>query len=131
MGPRADSARRAAMALVCLLALAFPQLAAGSGNGLYEPFPEAAVKKRAERYVEQLRGRIPAAQPRFTDAQLTRGAFVAGAAPLPRPTPAADSATGRAGDSAADGVPFVVQLFVLLGLLAVPMLALRARARVA
>ena len=27
---------------------------AQSGNGLYEPFPEAAVKKRAERYVGRL-----------------------------------------------------------------------------
>jgi len=53
-----------------------PRALAQSGNGLYEPFPEAAVKKRAQRYVEGLRGRTAEPGRRYSDAELAAGAFV-------------------------------------------------------
>ena len=44
-------------------------------NGLYEPFPQAAVKKRAKRFVSRLA--IPL---RLDDKDLARGVFVTGRA---------------------------------------------------
>ncbi len=120
MGSCADSRGRALLALVCVAALALPQAASASGNGLYEPFPEAAVKERAERYVERLRGRIPARQPRFSEAQLTRGTFVRADRSLPALAPVGAAATGRSGGDAEDGMPVALQVLLLLAVLAIP-----------
>jgi hypothetical protein len=121
------SAARPLAALVTaalLLALA-PAVSAQSGNGLYEPFPKAAVEKRAKRFVDRLRFGEPL---RFSDAQLDRGVFVG--------APAAQSATS--GDASAragvgdgeGGVPLVAQiLLIALAIAALPLLAGRRRRR--
>lgn len=90
---------------------------AQSGTGLYEPFPEAAVKKRAQRYVEGLSSRTAAPGRRYSDAELATGAFVnpdASGAPL---RPAAGTvglpATRRAGGGAKSEVPLPLQLALL------------------
>lgn len=111
MGPHITARRLAArllpVALVAAAALTAQSAVAQSGNGLYEPFPEAAVKKRAQRYVEGLRGRTSEPERRYSDAELAAGAFVragpdgpslapAGAAPS-GPHTAAGPASARAG----------------------------------
>jgi hypothetical protein len=70
---------RIAASLLAVLAsaaavLGLPSTASSqSGNGLYEPFPKAAVDKRAKRFVERLRlGEAV----RFSNAELDRGVFV-------------------------------------------------------
>jgi hypothetical protein len=50
--------------------------AAQHGNGLYEPFPRAAVLERAKRFVEGFRFPAAAERLRFSDEQLARGVFV-------------------------------------------------------
>lgn len=60
--------------LALLLALPAAPAAAQHGNGLYEPFPKAAVRKRAKRFIERLP--VGAAGVRFSDRQLARGVFV-------------------------------------------------------
>jgi len=65
--------------LVAALALsgALPAAAtAQHGNGLYEPFPKAALKERAKRFVERLPFPGAAGKIRFSDEELARGAFV-------------------------------------------------------
>ena len=123
------SAARPLAALVTaalLLALA-PAVSAQSGNGLYEPFPKAAVEKRAKRFVDRLRFGEPL---RFSDAQLERGVFVAPA----DQSAARGQASARAGvrDRGA-GVPLVAQiLLIALAIAALPLLAgRRPRRRVA
>jgi hypothetical protein len=81
-----SSAALAALVAVALLAPAAP---AQNGNGLYEPFPQGAAKKRAKRFVSRLPTRV-----RFSDKDLARGVFLADRA-LPR-TEAAPAAS-RAG----------------------------------
>ena len=111
------------LALALLLASAALPLAPShgqSGNGLYEPFPEAAVKKRAQRYVEGLSSRTAQPAPRYSDARLAAGTFVdpdgEPAAPL-RPAVGAGraSATERAGGGATGTEP---ALALQLGLIA-------------
>jgi hypothetical protein len=46
------------------------------GNGLYEPFPKAAVKERAKRFIERLPLPGAAGKIRFSDEELARGVFV-------------------------------------------------------
>jgi hypothetical protein len=71
--------------------------AAQHGNGLYEPFPRAAVLERAKRFVERLRSPNAAERLRFSDEQLVRGAFVD-----PRVTGLPDNGgLGRTGGGAA------------------------------
>ena len=72
-----SSAAPAALAAVVVVRRALGA-AAQHGNGLYEPFPQAAVKKRAKRFVSRLA--IPL---RLDDKDLARGVFVTGRA-LPR-----------------------------------------------
>ena len=109
-----------------ILALA-PTAGAQSGNGLYEPFPKAAVDKRAKRFVERLR---LGAAVRFSDAELDRGVFV-------DPTPGSvrgGGASARAGIGDSDsGVPVALQiLLIALAIAALPLLAgRRPRRRVA
>jgi hypothetical protein len=124
------SAARPLAALVTaafLLALA-PAVSAQSGNGLYEPFPKAAVEKRAKRFVDRLRFGEPL---RFSDAQLDQGVFVG--APAAQSAPSGD-ASARAGVRDGEGgVPLVAQiLLIALAIAALPLLAgRRPRRRVA
>jgi hypothetical protein len=109
-----------------VLALA-PGAHAQNGNGLYEPFPKAAVEKRAKRFVERLR---LGEEVRFSDGELDRGTFVD-----PREMSArGGSASARAGVADGDsGVPVVLQvLLIALAIAALPLLAgWRPRRRVA
>ena len=124
--------RRAATGLALLAGVALvlacaPTASAQSGNGLYEPFPKAAVEKRAKRFVERLR---LGEEVRFSNGELERGAFVG-------PSVAAVSGGGaseRAGvDSGDGGVPVILQiLLIALAIAALPLLAgWRPRRRVA
>ena len=124
------SAARPLAALVTaalVLALA-PAVSAQSGNGLYEPFPKAAVEKRAKRFVDRLRFGQPL---RFSDEQLDRGVFVG--APVAQSARSGE-ASARAGvrDRGA-GVPLAAQiLLIALAIAALPLLAgRRPRRRVA
>jgi hypothetical protein len=111
---------------VLVLALA-PAVSAQSGNGLYEPFPKAAVEKRAKRFVDRLRFGEPV---RFSDAELERGAFVD---PSARSVRGGD-ASARAGVGGGEaGVPLAAQiLLIALAIAALPLLAgRRPRRRVA
>ena len=124
--------RRAARGLALLAGAALvlaiaPTASAQSGNGLYEPFPKAAVEKRAKRFVERLR---LGEEIRFSHAELERGTFVGPrAASVP-----AGAASARAGvDSGDSDVPVVLQvLLIALAIAALPLLAgWRPRRRVA
>jgi hypothetical protein len=125
--------RRAARGLALLagaaLVLAFaPTASAQSGNGLYEPFPKAAVEKRAKRFVERLR---LGEEIRFSHAELERGTFVGSQTGAVR---TAGGASARAGvDSGDSDVPVVLQvLLIALAIAALPLLAgWRPRRRVA
>jgi hypothetical protein len=65
------------VAMLVASAAALPAAAAAQhGNGLYEPFPRAAVLERAKRFVERLRSPNAVEKLRFSDEQLARGAFV-------------------------------------------------------
>jgi hypothetical protein len=64
-----------ASVLLCL-ALAAPAMAA-AGNGLYEPFPAAASKARAKRFLSQLPGAGGQVEPvSVSDRDLQRGVVV-------------------------------------------------------
>jgi hypothetical protein len=124
--PRA--ARRVAVLASAALVLALaPAVSAQSGNGLYEPFPKAAVEKRAKRFVERLRlGEAT----RFSNADLERGVFVDPSAGRVR----GGKASARAGVRGSDtGVPVAAQVvLVALAIAALPLLAgRRPRRRVA
>jgi hypothetical protein len=115
----------AAAALVLALA---PAVSAQSGNGLYEPFPKAAVEKRAQRFVDGLRFGEPI---RFSDAQLERGLFVGAQAPR---SVSRGEASARSGVRDGDGdVPLAAQIVLIaLAIAALPLLAgRRPRRRVA
>ena len=113
----------AGAALVVALA---PTAYAQSGNGLYEPFPKAAVDKRAKRFVERLRlGEAV----RFSNAQLRRGVFVG-----PKAGSAGGGASARAGveggEQDGSGVPVAVQIVLIaLAIAALPLLAGRRPSR--
>ena len=105
-----------------------PAASAQSGNGLYEPFPKAAVEKRAKRFVERLR---LGEEVRFSDGELERGTFVdptAGAAARRR-----RRRRGRASSPATPACRVVLQiLLIALAIAALPLLAgWRPRRRVA
>ena len=124
--------RRAARGLALLAGAALvlaiaPTASAQSGNGLYEPFPKAAVEKRAKRFVERLR---LGEEVRFSNAELDSGTFVGPRAGSVR----AGGASARAGVHEDDtGVPVVLQiLLIALAIAALPLLAgWRPRRRVA
>jgi hypothetical protein len=125
-----------AMLVVALAAsAALPGAAAAQhGNGLYEPFPRAAVAERAKRFVERLRAPRAAEKLRFSDEQLARGAFVeprvtglpAGAA-LGRT--GAGAASARAGVESGGGSWLAAMVQVAGVLLAVVALAVLSRRR--
>jgi hypothetical protein len=103
---------------------------AQTGNGLYEPFPKAAVDKRAKRFVERLRlGEAV----RFSDEELDRGVFVGPKAGTARGGGASARAGVEAEEQGDSGVPVAVQvLLVALAIAALPLLAgRRPRRRVA
>ena len=120
--------RRAARGLAILissaLVLALAPIAYGQGgNGLYEPFPKAAVEKRAKRFVERLRfGEAT----RFSDAELSRGTFIGPGVEAPR-----GKASARAGvESGKNDVPLAAQiLLIALAIAALPLLAGRRPSR--
>ena len=124
--------RRAARGLALLAAAAVllaaaPTASAQSGNGLYEPFPKAAVEKRAKRFVERLR---LGEDVRFSEGELERGAFVGASTGDVR----GGGASARAGvDSGESDVPVVLQIMLIgLAIAALPLLAgWRPRRRVA
>jgi hypothetical protein len=131
MAPPTTPRCRAAVALAAVLlgyACAAPSVLAQSGNGLYEPFPEAAVKKRAQRYVERLGARAPGAAPRVSDVELARGVFVrpgpSGATlPAAGMSAQAGQATARSGGKEA-GLAMPLQLLLLMTVLLLPAAAL-------
>jgi hypothetical protein len=130
--------RRAARVLAVLSAVwlvVAPSASAQGGNGLYEPFPKAAVEKRAERFVERLRFGEPV---RFSDDQLERGAFVDPSAVQIEEGLRGGSGPGRASaragvDERGPDVPAIAQIaIVALAIAALPLLAARRpRRRVA
>jgi hypothetical protein len=87
-----------ASVLMCAV-LAAPVDAQAAGNGLYEPFPTVAARKRAERFINRFR--TSAAQSPVSGAELDRGAF-SGTALKPAAVGAASArAIGSGGPSAA------------------------------
>jgi hypothetical protein len=122
------AARGLAFVVGAALVLALvPVASAQSGNGLYEPFPKAAVEKRAKRFVERLR---LGEEVRFSEAELDRGTFVGPRAAGVR----GGGASARAGVDQTDAaVPVVLQvLLIALAIAALPLLAgWRPRRRVA
>jgi hypothetical protein len=121
------AARLAILAIAALALASAPAASAQGGNGLYEPFPKAAVEKRAKRFVERLRF---GESVRFSDAELQRGTFVD-----PRAEAVGGgSASTRAGvgDGKSD-VPLAAQvLLIAVAIAALPLLAgRRPRRRVA
>jgi hypothetical protein len=121
------AARPLAVLATAMIVLALaPAASAQSGNGLYEPFPKAAVDKRAKRFVDRLRFGEPL---RFSEAQLKRGVFVG----VPAQGAARD-ASDRAGvGQGKSDVPLAAQiLLIALAIAALPLLAgRRPRRRVA
>jgi hypothetical protein len=118
----------AALATAALVLAIAPAVSAQSGNGLYEPFPKAAVEKRAKRFVDRLRFGEPL---RFSDTQLERGVFV-GVRAQQGAARGAASARAGVGQGKAD-VPLAVEiLLIALAIAALPLLAgRRPRRRVA
>ena len=125
----------AMLAAVLVASAALPGAAAGQhGNGLYEPFPRAAVLERAKRFVERLGAHRAAEQLRFSDEQLARGAFVDGRVTglpdgggLARTGPGA--ASSRAGVESDRGSWPAVVIQIALVLLAIGALAVLPRRR--
>ena len=122
------AARPLAVLATAMIVLALaPAASAQSGNGLYEPFPKAAVEKRAKRFVDRLRFGEPLL---FSQKQLERGVFVGPAAP----GAARGQASARAGvGGGKSAVPLAAQiLLIALAIAALPLLAgRRPRRRVA
>ena len=117
----------AALVTAALVLALAPAVFAQSGNGLYEPFPKAAVETRAKRFVDRLRFGEPL---RFSKTQLERGVFVGPAAQ----GAARGQASVRAGvGEGKSDVPLAAQiLLIALAIAALPLLAgRRPRRRVA
>lgn len=136
MAPRIHAGRCAALAVALACVLPGAPALAQSGNGLYEPFPEAAVKKRAERYVERLSDRTPGGGRAPTAEQLAAGVFVrarpgdpAPASPAPQSGPGAATTRAGAGGTGAD-LALPVQLLMVAAALLLPAAALMRRGRV-
>lgn len=105
--------------VVLCLALAAPAGAQSTGNGLYEPFPAAASRARAQHFVNRLRAHSPP----VSTAQLAHGSFVGGTLGPTATGAASARASGDAGPSASVGWVLAV---ALLAVCAAP--ALRAAA---
>jgi hypothetical protein len=107
-----------ASVVACLL-LAAPA-GAQSGNGLYEPFPSAAPRERAERFVERLDARP------VSDEEFERGTFTG--AGLEPASAGAASARAEATTGASSAALWAVALAILAAC-AAPALHKAARAR--
>ena len=118
------AARLAILASAALLLALAPNASAQGGNGLYEPFPKAAVDKRAKRFVERLRF---GESVRFSDAELEHGTFVG---PRAQGAPRGE-ASARAGvKGGKNDVPLAAQvLLIALAIAALPLLAGRRPSR--
>jgi hypothetical protein len=113
-----------------------PPAAAQRGNGLYEPFPEAAARESAKRFVRELPNAPTARRARLGDRQLARGVFVRpgevglfGTTPL-SPPPAPRPASVRAGTEGRSPATIGTSLGLLLVLAAAaggPLLAAARR----
>ena len=117
-----------ALATAALVLASAPAVSAQSGNGLYEPFPKAAVEKRAKRFVDRLRFGEPL---HFSDTQLEQGLFVGADAPG---SATRGNASVRAGvGQGKSDVPLTAQIVLIaLAIAALPLLAgRRPRRRVA
>jgi hypothetical protein len=111
---------------------ALPAVASAQhGNGLYEPFPEAAVRERAKRFVDRLPLPPAAAKARLGDEELARGVFVDPG--LPPSGPGAASTRAGVGDDGGSSLSPLTQVaLLLLVVVALPVLAgRRPRRRVA
>jgi hypothetical protein len=86
-----------ASVLMCAV-LAAPVDAQATGNGLYEPFPTVAARKRAKRFVDRIRA--PRAEGPVSDAELDQGSFT-GTALRPAPAGAASARAIASGGSPA------------------------------
>jgi hypothetical protein len=86
-----------ASVLLCAV-LAAPVDAQAAGNGLYEPFPTVAARKRAKRFVDRIR--VPQAERPVSDAELDQGSFT-GTALSPAPAGAASARAIASGGSPA------------------------------
>jgi hypothetical protein len=92
------------------------------GNGLYEPFPEAAVRERAKRFVEGLAFPAAAAKVRLGEGELARGVFVDPGLTPSRPGTASERA--GAGDGGGSSLSPLTQVaLMLLVVVALPVLA--------
>ncbi len=130
MAPCTSASRSAAVLLAALLTGgAAPAATAQSGNGLYEPFPEAAVKNRAQRYVGRLGDRAPLPGRRYSDAELAAGVFVRpdrrGPSLGPLETESPDEVSTRAGARPGSDMPLTIQLLLLVLVPALPVAALK------
>ena len=121
---RGTARRLAVLASAALVLALAPNASAQGGNGLYEPFPKAAVEKRAKRFVERLRF---GESVRFSDAELDRGTFVDRRAEVVR----GGEASARAGVEAdKNDVPLAAQaVLIALAIAALPLLAGRRPSR--
>src|SRR5215207_443959 len=108
-----------ALATAALVLASAPAVSAQSGNGLYEPFPKAAVEKRAQRFVDRLRFGEPL---HLSDTQLERGVFAGANA---RGSATRGDASARAGVRQGESdVPLAAQVVLIaLAIAALPLLA--------
>jgi hypothetical protein len=118
------TARLALLVSAALVLALAPTASAQGGNGLYEPFPKAAVEKRAKRFVERLRF---GESMRFSHAELERGMFIGPRGEGVR----GGSASARAGvEGGKSDVPLAAQiLLIALAIAALPLLAGRRPSR--
>ena len=100
--------------------LAAPAGAQSAGNGLYEPFPEAAPRERAESYVFEL-GRAP-----VSDETYERGSFVGDEL---RPAPAGAPSSRAGGADAPSTAALWAVALAMLAACAAPSLRQAARQR--
>ena len=126
--------RSTAALLVAALAAgaALPAVASAQhGNGLYEPFPQAAMRERAKRFVHRLPLPPAAAKAHLGDEELARGMFLDPG--LPPSGPGSASARAGAGDDGGSSLSPLTQIaLLLLAVVALPVLAARRpRGRVA
>jgi hypothetical protein len=103
-----------ASAVLCL-ALVAPAGAQSTGNGLYEPFPAVAAKKRAKRFVNEL----PARARGVSDAELEHGSF---AGSVLRPAPAGAASARATSVAAPSGTVGWLPALALLAVCTVPLL---------
>src|SRR4051812_29052115 len=101
---------RLGVGLACVVLCLAPAASAdaqSTGNGLYEPFPALAAKKRAKRFINEVRPQAAG----VSEAELERGSF-AGLAPT-RSGAATVRAAGAVGPAGSVGWPLALALLAL------------------